>query len=136
MEIFIIYLASNQGSHFQKISQMNVLNAINIGLTVKPIHRNHVFGMTVFYQFQIAEFTLYRFLRSQQIGNLHIRHTIRFLGNKINLSLIHLTNIYFIPHPAQMDIYSVLHHLFYIKTPVATYNMIPDSQVFEIELVA
>ena len=31
---------------------MNVLNAINIGLTVKPIHRNHVFGMTVFYQFQ------------------------------------------------------------------------------------
>ena len=41
--------------------------------------------MTVFYQFQIAEFTFYRFLRSQQIGNLHIRHTIRFLGNKINL---------------------------------------------------
>ena len=33
---------------------MNVLNAINIGLTVKPIHRNHVFGMTVFYQFQIT----------------------------------------------------------------------------------
>ena len=31
-----------------------------------------------------------------------------------------------------MDIYSVLHHLFDIKTPVATYNMIPDSQVFEI----
>ena len=107
--IFVIYLVSNQSSHFQKISQMNVLNAINVGLTVKPIYRNHVFGMTVFYQFLIAEFTLYRFLRSQQIGNLHIRHTIRFLGNKINLSLIHLTNIYFIPHPAQMDIYSVLH---------------------------
>ena len=33
---------------------MNVLNAINIGLTVKPIHRNHVFGMTIFYQFQIT----------------------------------------------------------------------------------
>ena len=33
MVIFIIYLASNQSSHFQKISQMNVLNAINIGLT-------------------------------------------------------------------------------------------------------
>ena len=70
---------------------MKVLNAINIALTVKLIHRNHVFGMTVFYQFQIAEFTLYRLLRSQLIGNLHIRHTIRFLGNKINLSLIHLT---------------------------------------------
>ena len=54
MVIFVIYLASNQSSHFQKISQMNVLNAINIGLTVKPIHRNHVFGMTVFYQFQIT----------------------------------------------------------------------------------
>ena len=51
MVIFVIYLASNQSSHFQKISQMNVLNAINIGLTIKPIHRNHVFGMTVFYQF-------------------------------------------------------------------------------------
>ena len=33
MVIFVIYLASNQSSHFQKISQMNVLNAINIGLT-------------------------------------------------------------------------------------------------------
>ena len=54
MVIFIIYLASNQSSRFQKISQMNVLNAINIGSTVKPIHRNHVFGMTVFYQFQIT----------------------------------------------------------------------------------
>ena len=72
MVIFIIYLASNQSSRFQKISQMNVLNAINIGSTVKPIHRNHVFGMTVFYQFQIAEFTFYRFLRSQQIGNFPI----------------------------------------------------------------
>ena len=35
-----------------------------------------------------------------------------------------------------MDIYSVLHYLFYIKTPIAAYNIIPDSQVFEIELVA
>ena len=47
-------MASNQSSRFQKISQMNVLNAINIGSTVNPIHRNHVFGMTVFYQFQIT----------------------------------------------------------------------------------
>ena len=27
MVIFVIYLASNQSCHFQKISQMNVLNA-------------------------------------------------------------------------------------------------------------
>lgn len=26
---------------------MNVLNAINIGLTVKPIHGNHVFGSSL-----------------------------------------------------------------------------------------
>ena len=82
MVIFVIYLASNQSSHFQKISQMNVLNAINIGLTVKPIHRNHVFGMTVFYQFQIAEFTFNCFHRSQQIGNLHIRYTTAFSATK------------------------------------------------------
>ena len=35
-----------------------------------------------------------------------------------------------------MYIYSVLHHFFYIKTPVSTYNMIPDAQVFKIEFIA
>lgn len=35
-------MASNQSCHFQKISQMNVLNAINIGLTVKPIHGSRI----------------------------------------------------------------------------------------------
>jgi len=31
-------MASNQSCHFQKISQMNMFNAIYIGLTVKLIH--------------------------------------------------------------------------------------------------
>ena len=57
------HAASRQGSHFQKISQMNMLDTIYIGLTIKLVHGNHVFRMTVFYQFQIAKFTFYRFLR-------------------------------------------------------------------------
>ena len=56
---------------------MNVLNAINIGLTVKPIHRNHVFGMTVFYQFQRVKLSakiLFLFRISNKFGAHCISH--------------------------------------------------------------
>ena len=53
-----------------------------------------------------------------------------------SLTEMNLLNLVWVNQVFGTDDAAVWNHLFDIKTPVATYNMIPDSQVFEIELVA
>ena len=52
-QLFLIHLSYYPAQVSQVFPRTHALKAQKF-CKVKPIHRNHVFGMTVFYQFQIT----------------------------------------------------------------------------------
>ena len=57
----------------QEISNMHTLYPFVIAFSSQRIHANHLLGIIVLDASEIAKFPIHRLLRSQQIGNLHIK---------------------------------------------------------------
>ena len=47
---------------FKKVSQLNMPNAIAVGLAVQLVHRHHILWVIVLYHLQVAELTLHGLL--------------------------------------------------------------------------
>ena len=100
------------------------------------VERHHILGIIVLNGQQIPELPGGCLLVGDTETHLDIELVSRFVGDKINLLLLQLSDMNGIPLLNQMQVNRILHHLVNIPSEIEASNGMADADILEVKLLS